>query len=90
MFEEELILDIGSGPGNVTTDILIPSLKGFKKVVGLDCSKEMVEYSNQHYGKDNVQFQLFNIEEDDVTSFMKNKFHRVFSFYCLHWVLNHR
>ncbi|KAK4873198.1 hypothetical protein RN001_015227 [Aquatica leii] len=88
--EEIAIVDIGSGPGNVTHDDLIPLFKApIRKVVGIDASEKMVEFANATYGNEKLSFEVLNIENvvpERYTSF----FDYVFSFFAYHWIKDQR
>ncbi|KAF0720152.1 juvenile hormone acid O-methyltransferase-like [Aphis craccivora] len=85
----EIILDVGCGPGDVTSDILYPLLKNkINQLVGADKSKEMVEYATKTYGCSMIDFKVLDIENVNDCSFYSNQFNKIFSFFCLHWVHN--
>ncbi|KAF0770692.1 juvenile hormone acid O-methyltransferase-like, partial [Aphis craccivora] len=55
------VLDIGCGPGDVTSDILYPLLKNkINQLVGVDKSIEMIEYAKKTYECSNIKFQNIN------------------------------
>ncbi|KAK4873194.1 hypothetical protein RN001_015223 [Aquatica leii] len=88
--EEIAIIDIGSGPGNVTHDVLFPLFKNpIKKVVGIDISKEMVEFANATYGNENLSFEVLNIGNVVPERYI-SFFDYVFSFSTFHWVKDQR
>ncbi|XP_027849621.2 juvenile hormone acid O-methyltransferase-like [Aphis gossypii] len=85
----EIVLDIGCGPGDVISDILYPLLKNnIKQLVGVDKSIEMIEYAKKTYGCSNIDFKVLNIENANDCSLYSNRFDKIFSFLCLHWVHN--
>lgn len=56
-------LDAGCGPGNVTINILLPMLPvNFKRLVGIDVSKEMIAYARKTYTHPKVSYELFNLD----------------------------
>ncbi|XP_026810740.1 juvenile hormone acid O-methyltransferase-like [Rhopalosiphum maidis] len=85
----EIILDIGCGPGDVTSDILYPLLmKNINQLIGVDKSIEMVEYAKKTYECSKMGFEVLDIENVNDCSFYSNRFNKIFSFLCLHWVHN--
>ncbi|KAF8774770.1 juvenile hormone acid O-methyltransferase-like [Argiope bruennichi] len=87
--DTDIVLDIGCGTGDVTTRILGPSLGRFELLLGVDKSRDMVEYAQHHYEDENIFFEVLDIA-GDVTDFRDEwgTFSKIFSFYCLHWVKN--
>nr|AHW46050.1 juvenile hormone acid methyltransferase [Aphis gossypii] len=85
----EIVLDVGCGPGDVTSDILYPLLKNkINQLVGVDKSIEMVEYAKKTYGCSKIDFKVLDIENANDCSFYSHRFNKIFSFFCFHWVHN--
>jgi juvenile hormone acid methyltransferase len=87
------VLDLGCGPGGVTTEVLLPRLPAdFSVLVGADLSAEMVQYASEKYTHPKVRFTQFDLLKDlGMTSqLLPSDFDKIFSFYCLHWVPDHR
>ena len=79
----ERILDLGCGDGTLTAQLarLVP--EGF--VVGIDASKNMIETARKAHDRDNVKFELMDIND---IAFV-NEFNVVFSNATLHWIKDH-
>ncbi|CAI6367443.1 unnamed protein product [Macrosiphum euphorbiae] len=86
----EMVLDIGCGPGDVTSDILYPFLKNkIKQLIGVDKSVEMVEYAKNSFGRSDMNFKALDIENtNDCDSSYSRGFNKIFSFFCFHWIHN--
>lgn len=85
--EDERILDIGSGSGDVTTTLLSQAIPVYHSLTGVDVSKEMVEYANRTYGEETVTFHCMDIATcKSPRDQFPAGFSKVFSLYCLHWV----
>lgn len=48
----------------------------------------MVKYAKKRYGCSKMDFKVLDIENANDCSFYSNKFTKIFSFFCLHWVHN--
>jgi len=84
---DEVVLDFGCGPGDVTSDILFVSLKNkIKQLVGVDISKEMVDHANKTYGCSKMNFKVLDIENTNDCNFHSKGFDKIFSFFCFQWV----
>nr|WLK26394.1 juvenile hormone acid O-methyltransferase [Eurygaster integriceps] len=96
--EGERVMDVGCGPGDVTLKILCPFLPKDCTVVAVDVSEDMISYARLFIAKDKerVTFRALDIaHEDQLVKFdywkqQKKSFNKVFSFYCLQWIQNHR
>lgn len=85
----DTLLDIGSGPGDTTVDLLLARMpKGFNKLIGMDYSEDMVSFARQKYCKNyaNLHFEVANIASDQQK--YVEKFDHITSFYCLHYIPN--
>lgn len=88
----EVILDIGCGTGDVTTQILAPNCSSQSIIVGVDISPKMVNYARQHnQEKENIHYEILDIS-GDISDFLEDweGFTKIFSFYCLHWIKDHK
>ncbi|MBB6459190.1 class I SAM-dependent methyltransferase [Flammeovirga kamogawensis] len=74
--QEERILDLGCGSGQLTNLIS----KSVKEVIGIDSSIEMIEQAKQNYPS-------INFYQKDATAFkFYQKFDAIFSNATLHWI----
>ncbi|KAH6938755.1 hypothetical protein HPB50_012414 [Hyalomma asiaticum] len=81
------VLDVGCGTGDFTRDSLLPRCLPCDRVVGIDCSADMIEYASRHSNHEKIEYEQLDIG-DDVTEFISRRGHfdRVYSFYCLQWL----
>ncbi|KAK9885660.1 hypothetical protein WA026_012423 [Henosepilachna vigintioctopunctata] len=88
---KNVILDIGSGDGQTLCEILLPRIsEKVERVFAIDISSEMVEFSRREYGDRNIVFEKMDIAATEIPVEFHGKFDHIFSFFCLHWVLNQR
>lgn len=88
----EKVLDIGCGDGKVTAEIANVLSYGF--VLGIDNSKEMIEFANKNFPKEkfpNLSFMLIDAKELNYNEKFnyENWFDIVFSNAALHWIIDH-
>ncbi|KAF5305548.1 hypothetical protein FQA39_LY01639 [Lamprigera yunnana] len=87
--EKKKLLDIGSGPGNIT-GTLLPLFKGsIEKAIGIDVSTEMVDFANASYGNGILSFEVLDVQYNAPSKYL-NYFDYVFSFWTLHWIKDQR
>uniref|UniRef100_A0A1B6BZQ1 Methyltransferase type 12 domain-containing protein n=1 Tax=Clastoptera arizonana TaxID=38151 RepID=A0A1B6BZQ1_9HEMI len=97
--KKQLILDVGCGSGNVTTDVLLPAIpvRNFK-IVGIDISESMIDFSNAHKSDWRLSFRILDISEkneDKLKSVFTEEeltsgFDVVYSFATLHWPTDYK
>ncbi|XP_065295125.1 juvenile hormone acid O-methyltransferase-like [Dermacentor albipictus] len=80
-------LDVGCATGDFTREFLLPRCLPCRRIVGVDCSREMVEYARVNSAHEKLDFRVLDIA-GDVSGFLEEfgHFDRVYSFLCLHWV----
>lgn len=87
------VLDAGCGSGDVTYEVLLPFLPAtIERVVGVDISKEMIEFARKKYVHPKLSFLEFNLDvELEKQSFKYvEPFDHIFSFYAIHWIRNQK
>lgn len=81
------------GPGDVTAEVVLPFLPAnFKRLVGADVSKEMVEFCRKTHKHPKLSFEQFNFDQELEKQPFSNvePFDHIFSFYCLHFIQNQK
>ncbi|XP_063375354.1 juvenile hormone acid O-methyltransferase-like [Cydia amplana] len=81
--ENAYIIDFGSGDGSTTTNILQKYLPiCYKKIIGCDKSAKMVEFANENYGTNKIEFIKWDIT-DELPQHLRGAFDHAFSSYTL-------
>lgn len=81
------LIDIGSGCGRILTEVTIAEsgLK-FSKIVGVDKSEKMLNFSNETYGSDSMSFCYMDVEGGVPEKLKGQKFDLATSFHVIHHV----
>lgn len=85
------LLDVGCGCADVTVDFILPILpEKFDRSVGIDTSKDMIDYARSKYSYQGLTFEQFDLELnlEDQPLYGIEPFDHITSFYCLHWIRN--
>ncbi|XP_066245436.1 juvenile hormone acid O-methyltransferase [Euwallacea similis] len=89
--ENQTALDVGCGEGHTTAEILLPKLpKCLKTLIGSDLSEKMVQFAKDTYKNQRLDFCQLDISEGAVCKEFGDMFNHVFSFFCLHWIVDQR
>jgi len=87
------VLDMGCGPGNVTTEVLMPRLPAdFGLLIGADMSADMIQYATETYTHSKLRFTQFDLLKDigKSSQLQPSYFDKIFCFFLLHWIPDHR
>lgn len=85
----ESILDFGTGPGDILMDFILPLMPAkFNQLVGADISQAMVDYGQNEFGSEQIQFKLMDIAKNVKENYpdLLGNFDVLTSFFCLHFV----
>lgn len=89
--KNEEILDIGSGDGGVSLEILAPRLPDdFVKLTCVEICSDAVELAKRRSNNGKVEFLVLDIATKTLPKNFENRFQHAFSFYCLHWVFDQK
>lgn len=94
--EKCILMDIGTGCGEVLSKVIVKNLETqIVKAIGVDISKEMIQFAKQNYANQVVNFLVFDVFDDVEATEMNTGvklglFDVVTCFYCLHWIKNLR
>ncbi|KAI4492376.1 hypothetical protein M0804_002167 [Polistes exclamans] len=84
-------IDIGCGPGLVTTELILPRLPQESVIIGADISNAMLEHAKTNYCNNlRLSFLHLDIETLNLPEEQIERYENVVSFYCLHWCQNTR
>ena len=87
------VLDLGCGPGRMTTQVLMPRLpEDFGLLVGADLSANKVQYASETYEHSKLKFRQFDLTKDigNTSQLQPSDFDKIFSFFLMHWIPDHR
>ena len=83
---DEHILDVGCGDGRMTALIAEKVTQG--SVIGLDSSESMIQFAQKTFPPNNHPNLRFECGSAESIPY-HNRFDRILSFNCLHWVADH-
>ncbi|XP_067125135.1 juvenile hormone acid O-methyltransferase-like [Centruroides vittatus] len=83
--DEDVILDIGCGPGRITKNILLPKCPKLKKIVAIDIDPNYIEYAGKTYFHEKIEYKTQNILEK-LDPEEVGKYDKVVSFHAFHLI----
>ncbi|KAG4074696.1 hypothetical protein HA402_008794 [Bradysia odoriphaga] len=85
---DDILLDIGTGSGDVTHDYILQIMPQKSQIVASDKSQEMIDYASVNFSHPQISFAKLDIEsENDVNEVLRQygQFQHITSFCALHW-----
>lgn len=87
-------LEVGCGPGNFTTEVLLPRLRPCRRLVATDKSAAMVDYASSRFRQPDLVYDVLDVDcdaRDEVDGANRiveayGLFDRVYSFMTFHYV----
>ncbi|EGI58004.1 Putative methyltransferase 235L [Acromyrmex echinatior] len=80
-----ICMDIGCGPGDITNNLLLPSLDSNAVIIGTDINVNMIKYATETYYNTRLKFEVLDIQTKNLPEKFIFKFNHIFSFHTLHW-----
>jgi len=85
----DIVLDIGSGTGNIT--LKLNSLLTIDRLFAIDVDEQMIKFAKENHQKNNIQYLLqdLSVEWDQLRPQLKaleGKVSLIFSNHVLHWI----
>lgn len=78
------VVDIGTGPGNIFVENVLPRIANVKKAIGMDISSEVVKYAREKYSNvPNLKFISGDIQDEKKSQEYENHFDHATALYCL-------
>ncbi|XP_018350519.1 PREDICTED: juvenile hormone acid O-methyltransferase-like isoform X2 [Trachymyrmex septentrionalis] len=79
-------MDVGCGPGDITNNMLLPSLNSNAVMIGTDINVTMIKYATETYYHDaRLKFEVLDIQTKNLPEKFISKFNHIFSFHTLQW-----
>ncbi|GIY53663.1 methyltransf_25 domain-containing protein [Caerostris darwini] len=88
--DEDVVMDVGCGPGGVTTDLILPVFPRLKKLIAIDLLSSMINIARKHNPHPLVQYEVADIEDWTTMDHWEGQMTKVVSIHCFHWLRNQR
>ncbi|KAG5324826.1 JHAMT methyltransferase, partial [Pseudoatta argentina] len=79
-------MDVGCGPGDITNNMLLPSLDSNAVMIGTDINVDMIKYATEtFYHNTRLKFEVLDIQTKNLPEKFISKFNHIFSFHTFQW-----
>ncbi|GFT36669.1 methyltransf_25 domain-containing protein [Nephila pilipes] len=83
-------MDVGCGPGKVTTKWVLPLFRDVKKIVALDYLPSMIEKATAWNAHPKVEYHVRNFEDRSAVESWKGQISKIVSIHCFNWFKNQK
>ncbi|GBO14389.1 Juvenile hormone acid O-methyltransferase [Araneus ventricosus] len=86
--EEEVVLDVGCGPGGTTSSLVLPLFPKLKKVFAIDIMQEMIDLARRKNSHPLIEYNVASIEDWSTVKHFEGKITKTVSIHCFQWLKN--
>nr|UJH41150.1 juvenile hormone acid methyltransferase-5 [Pardosa pseudoannulata] len=83
---QDIVMDIGCGPGKTSSKILLSAFPRVKKMVGVDVSADMIEFARKNNAHKKIEYHVADIEDRYTILKWSQQISTVTSILCFHWL----
>ncbi|GFY71780.1 methyltransf_25 domain-containing protein [Trichonephila inaurata madagascariensis] len=87
---EDLVMDVGCGPGKVTTKWVLTLFQEVEKIVALDYLSSMIEKARTLNAHPKVEYHVGDFEGGSTTENWKGQVSKMISIHCFNWFKTQR
>ncbi|KAF8771553.1 Juvenile hormone acid O-methyltransferase like protein [Argiope bruennichi] len=86
----EIVMDVGCGPGGTTKEVILPFFSKAEKIIALDAMPDMIDIARQKNAHPQIEYVVADITEWSTVEQWEAKITKVVSIHCFHWVRNQK
>ncbi|KAG8178332.1 hypothetical protein JTE90_029286 [Oedothorax gibbosus] len=84
--QNQVVMDMGCGPGNITTKLILPRFPNLKKVLAIDRLPDMIEFAKKNHPHPKVEYSVGDISQWSSVEKWKGQISNFFSIHVFHWL----
>ncbi|GFU55930.1 juvenile hormone acid O-methyltransferase [Nephila pilipes] len=88
--KEDIVLDVGCGPGGTTYQLVLPLFPGVKKIFAVDLVPVAIEFAKKHNSHQLIEYSVANFEDWSNLKQWEGQITRLVSVYCINWLKDQR
>ncbi|GIY24093.1 hypothetical protein CDAR_578921 [Caerostris darwini] len=83
---EEVVLDIGCGPGGITMQLVLPLFPQLKKIFAVDSLPNMIKFAKTNNSHPKIEYSVADIEEWSTVEKWRGQITKIVSIHCFQWL----
>ncbi|GFS59421.1 methyltransf_25 domain-containing protein [Nephila pilipes] len=80
--QEEVVMDVGCGPGRLTSKFILPIFPNLKKIIALDAVSSMIERAKSMNPHPKIEYDVANFEDKPLLESWKGNVTKFISIHC--------
>ncbi|KAG8182115.1 hypothetical protein JTE90_002610 [Oedothorax gibbosus] len=84
--QDQVVMDMGCGPGNITTKSIVPLFPNLKKVLAVDILPNMIEFAKKNNSHPKVDYSVGDISQWSSVEKWGGEISNFFSIQVFHWL----
>ncbi|GFU55938.1 juvenile hormone acid O-methyltransferase [Nephila pilipes] len=88
--KEDIVLDVGCGPGGTTFQLVLPLFSGVKKIFAVDLVPVAIEFAKKHNSHQLIEYSVANFEDWSTLNQWEGQITKLVSIYCINWLKDQR
>lgn len=86
--KDDLVMDVGCGPGNVTLKWILPLYPNLKKLIALDYLPSMIKLARTKNSHPKIEYHIADFEDGSTIELWKGQINKLISIHCFNWLKN--
>ncbi|GFT36671.1 methyltransf_25 domain-containing protein [Nephila pilipes] len=80
--QEEVVMDVGCGPGRLTSEFILRIFPNLKKIIALDAESNMIEKARCLHPHPKIEYDVANFEDRSLIELWNGKITKFISVHC--------
>ncbi|GFW79825.1 methyltransf_25 domain-containing protein [Trichonephila clavipes] len=80
--QEEVVMDVGCGPGRITSEFILPIFPKLKKIVAIDAVSSMIKLARSMNPHPKIEYAVTNFEDRSVMDLWKRQITKLVCIQC--------
>ncbi|GFT40322.1 hypothetical protein NPIL_139021 [Nephila pilipes] len=82
----EVVMDVGSGPGYLSKNYILPGFPNLKKLIAMDVTPSMIDEAKIQHPHPKIEYVVANIEDRSTINQWMGQITKLISIHCFNWL----